>query len=285
MNRDTTVWLAVALLSVASLGVSATTIDTTLSTDANEVIDLDYDRVPIGQDHAGRLLDEIQQPTGDSEGAPAGRTDSDATSASTAAEANQGDRDPRQIQDSRDADQAGATSDADSQGANGGDTAQGGASTDGGLGTATGVPSLLGRLLGLLLALVPYVIGLALVLVAAALGYRYRERIRALVASATPTDPADADPTDVGVFDAPPSNAVDRAWAAMVARLDVDRPATTTPRDLATRAVEAGLDREAVERLTETFEEVHYGDRPVTRDRERAARRSRRRLEGRRASR
>lgn len=279
MNRDTTVWLTVALLSIGSLGVSATTIDSAMSTDANEVINLDYDRVPIGQDHAGRVLDEIEQPGGDSNDAPAGGSNSDASSGATAADASSSEGDPQQSQGSRDADQREANSEAESRGESEGNAARGGGSTNGGSGLGPD-PSLLDRLLALLLALLRYALWLAVFLTAAALGYRYRDRIRALVASATASRSTAHDGNDArGAYDVPPSNAVDRAWAAMVARLDVDRPETTTPQEFATRAVESGFDREAVERLTRTFEEVHYGDRPVTRDRERVAKRSRRRLD------
>lgn len=67
-------------------------------------------------------------------------------------------------------------------------------------------------------------------------------------------------------------NAVYRAWAEMVDALDVGDPETTTPQEFATHAVEAGMDRSAVEDLTRLFDEVRYGDRPVTDARERRAR-------------
>ncbi|WP_159076998.1 DUF4129 domain-containing protein [Halococcoides cellulosivorans] len=67
-------------------------------------------------------------------------------------------------------------------------------------------------------------------------------------------------------------NAVYRAWAEMVDALDVGDPETTTPQEFATHAIEAGMDRSAVEDLTLLFDEVRYGDRPVTDERERRAR-------------
>jgi len=65
----------------------------------------------------------------------------------------------------------------------------------------------------------------------------------------------------------------------MVRHLDLDRPGTMTTSECASAAIEAGLDREAVARLTETYEEVRYGGRPVTDQREEAAEQSRDRLD------
>lgn len=66
-------------------------------------------------------------------------------------------------------------------------------------------------------------------------------------------------------------NEVYRAWAEMVALLDVGEPASATPRIFAEEAISAGLEREDVTALTGLFEEVRYGDRPPTRDREETA--------------
>lgn len=66
-------------------------------------------------------------------------------------------------------------------------------------------------------------------------------------------------------------NDVYRAWAEMTDSLSVDRPASSTPAEFASAAVEAGLDREDVEELTVLFEAVRYGGRAVTDERERRA--------------
>jgi len=66
-------------------------------------------------------------------------------------------------------------------------------------------------------------------------------------------------------------NAVYDAWREMTAALSVERPATTTPSEFADAAVAAGMDREDVAELTWLFEEVRYGDEPVTDERERRA--------------
>lgn len=54
-------------------------------------------------------------------------------------------------------------------------------------------------------------------------------------------------------------NAVYRAWLEMTQLLAMPKPETSTPRDFAEAAVEAGLAEEDVEELTELFVEVRYG--------------------------
>lgn len=259
MRRATGARLAVALLAVVALGVSATTIESTMETDANEVIDLDYDRVPIDSDDGTAILAEIEGTDGDSESE---RELAEDGSPNPDREVSEGEG-----EGATGFEEADATREA--QRASGEDENAG-----------PGEQSLLDRLLALLAQLVPVLLALLALLVTAGLAYRYRERLLARLSG-------DDQPDDVGSApEAPaewaarePANAVDRAWAAMVRRLDPDRPATMTPEECARAAVEAGFDADAVRTLTETFEEVRYGDRPVTDDRERAAERSRRRLD------
>ncbi|SFR36393.1 MULTISPECIES: DUF4129 domain-containing protein [Halorubrum] len=66
-------------------------------------------------------------------------------------------------------------------------------------------------------------------------------------------------------------NEVYRAWRDMTDALDVDRPASSTPAEFATAAVDAGVDEAPVTALTEVFERVRYGGEDATDDRERRA--------------
>lgn len=257
MNRETGAWLAVALLSISAMGVSATTLESTMSTDANDVIDLDYDQVPIGQDTASDVMDEIE---GDErEGEPASSTTSNPGDQRDAA-STQPDED--QTQQQRHQQQREQRQDERAE-------------------TGLEPMSLLDRLLALLTALLPYLLVLAAVLGAAGLAYRYRDRL--LAAFEDPDDEGDAEgPVPAAESDpreGSPAHAVERAWLGMVRRLDLDRPGTMTTSECASAAIEAGLDREAVKRLTETYEEVRYGDRPVTDQREAVAQESRDRLD------
>lgn len=63
-------------------------------------------------------------------------------------------------------------------------------------------------------------------------------------------------------------NAVYRAWREMTRPLEVDRPESSTPREFARAATDAGMDRERVDELTQLFEDVRYGDASTTADRE-----------------
>ena len=74
-------------------------------------------------------------------------------------------------------------------------------------------------------------------------------------------------------------NEVYRAWREMTEVLDVDRPASSTPGEFATAAIDAGVAREPVERLTDVFERVRYGGADPTGDRERQAVEALRRIE------
>mgnify|MGYP000651501881 CR=1 FL=1 len=67
------------------------------------------------------------------------------------------------------------------------------------------------------------------------------------------------------------ANEVYRAWREMAESVDVGDPQTSTPAEFAAVAVDAGLDRDRVAELTELFEAVRYGDRPVTEEREQRA--------------
>lgn len=58
-------------------------------------------------------------------------------------------------------------------------------------------------------------------------------------------------------------NEVYRAWREMTRLLEVPDPETTTPREFEAAAVEAGFDRDDIAALTDLFETVRYGDRPV----------------------
>ncbi len=76
-------------------------------------------------------------------------------------------------------------------------------------------------------------------------------------------------------------NEVYRAWREMTELLDVDEPGTSTPGEFAAAAVEAGLGHEDVEELTRLFEDVRYGERRPSAERERRASAVFRRIEDR----
>jgi len=75
------------------------------------------------------------------------------------------------------------------------------------------------------------------------------------------------------------SNAVYRAWVDMTDALEVPNRQSTTPGEFADTAIEAGMKPRDVEELTRLFEDVRYGDAPVSEERERQATDALRRIE------
>lgn len=66
-------------------------------------------------------------------------------------------------------------------------------------------------------------------------------------------------------------NEVYRAWQEMTAQLDIEREATTTPREFEAQATEVGMAADDVRELRQLFESVRYGGASPTEDRERRA--------------
>lgn len=260
MNGSRAASLAVALLCITAIGVSATTLESTLTTDPDEEIDPEYELLPIGQDDA---FDLQQQMEGDGE--PIDSDDSDPTEGA-------GDETKEPEESSEDEGQSSA---ADTEDRNG-DSGSGDEGTDSGsatgTGTGAGTPDLLDRLLAALLAILRVLLPLLAALSVVALAVRYRERIAATVAAVLASDgPVErpADPVETWPRSAP-ANPVDRAWLTMVRQADPDRPDVMTPAECAAAARDAGLDPAAVAAITRAFERVHYGGRHPSSEIERA---------------
>lgn len=277
MKRETGLRIAVAVLSIVAVGASATSIQSTVTTEASDVIDPDYDRLPIDRGQGAEISREISEPGEDGDTGSSDSDGSDATnegggeseaSASRASDRQSESSDRQRSDDSSQRERSAADSDQET-------------SADSGEGPSPGMPDLLDRLVALLLDLLPTLVTFVLAVAASEAVARYRDRLLAAVGPAA--DDSEERPAESEAGEAPgpePSNAVERAWAEMLRRLDVDRTGHMTPEEVARAAVDAGFDPEAVRTLTETFVEVRYGDRPVTEDRERAASRVRRQFEG-----
>lgn len=136
---------------------------------------------------------------------------------------------------------------------------------------------------GSLLAVLWKLLALLAALAALLLAYWYRDRLlaailagKAWLAARTPA------PTGAGTIDWPtshPANDIHEAWVNMVERANPEQPWTRTPAEVARTAVEAGMDSEAVGTITRHFEEVRYGNAPLTEERIRHAREWRERLD------
>lgn len=61
MNVERIVSLAVVLTVVVAMGISATTLESSLSSNPDEVIDPNYESIPLGQDVVREARDEVEQ--------------------------------------------------------------------------------------------------------------------------------------------------------------------------------------------------------------------------------
>ena len=77
---------------------------------------------------------------------------------------------------------------------------------------------------------------------------------------------------DAGFVDVDASNPVYRAWREMAETADGANLRTHTPGEVARRAVDAGMDRDAVRTLTRVFDQARYGPAGVDEESERRAR-------------
>lgn len=229
--------LVVSICCIAALGVSATTLQSSLSTKPDDVIDIQYDQLPLGTEQLEGVKQQVSKPGKPQSNPERGNQDLD-------------NPDPP---DSGDTSQSRGT-----EGASG-------------LGMGTGIPSLVDRLLALLRELLLYGAAILAVGLASAAGYRYRDRIRDRLAALLPESGREGEPLwvrdEAATYDTTPSNAVHHGWLRMLERADIPNPDSRSPRDAARLAVERGLDRTSVEQVTREFEAVRYGPAEPTSDR------------------
>lgn len=270
------VGLAVCLLF--ALGASSNALGDAVSTDPDEVIDVDYSSLPFSEDDAGELRDAV---TGDTEEGPStepGTTaprvvpdeagemespDRDSDADGDAQELRDGGGDDRR-EVPRDMggdpqDDAGADPDND-----GNQEAPGDELGEGSTPTETD-QSLLDRLLALLGRLLPFL----LLLGALALLYASRDRLRGLFGRRN--GERAAQPQSV-TYVADPADDVSAAWYEMVRTLGLDQDISKTPRECEQAARAAGADPSLARTLTELYEQVRYAGEPVTEERSRRAR-------------
>ena len=258
MDRDAVAALLVGLVCVAGIGMAAGGLQSAVQTTPDDAIDIDASTVPLGSGQMQAYKDRLQ-----------GGDESDASGEAAAAEQQAGAGEQSKPDASDRSSGSANTGQRDSGAATGGSTDEPGA------GTGPGVRSLLDRLLALLralldllLSLLPALVGLAAVAVAV---WR-RDRLLALLRDRLGDEERPEPSSERTVGHAEPSNEVARAWHEMVSLVGVDDRGTMTPRECADRAVEGGVDPDAVAAVTEPFEEVRYGDAPPSADRRDRAR-------------
>ncbi|WP_231189745.1 DUF4129 domain-containing protein [Haladaptatus sp. DYF46] len=232
MNTDRLLTAGIALCCIFAIGTSASTLGTSVHTNPDDVIDVNYKSLPIKPTEADQLKHEAQ-----SKGSP---TASQANSHSAAQQKQKKQRKRSSAKERK--------RQSKSQ-------------------SSWKRLEFVDRILELLRELVrvlAWVVPIAILVGGVAVGVRFRNRLSDAVETETTPDAGPASPQ---MPNPDPSNEIERAWWSMVERFGVDRPHTKTPGECAREAIDAGGDEEAVRTLTRTFEEVRYGGEPVTDDR------------------
>lgn len=242
-ERVVDVGLAVAL--VFAFGVSAAAMDSAVTTDPNDVINLDTNLLPVGADQFGELKQEVVEPTA---------TDDDT-----------GDRDQRRSGSGQSDQQV-----EQKQVGAGDATVQSGGASESQTSTTPEI-DWLQWLLRHLLQLALLLLGVIGAVVTGVLAGRNRDRLRelfdALLARLGLVGTDEGTVTEPDASTRPEcSNEVARAWYEMVCCLGLDGESAKTPDECAARAVDAGYDPDAVRAVTEAFQSVRYGGYPVTED-------------------
>lgn len=287
MNAESYLTVLLAVCCIGAAGVSATTLDSTISQTPDDVIDVDFSKLPIGEDQGASVKGAVQgegspsQAGSGGDGSPESPADdsSDSDGQSDGGSPQEAGAGSSGGQDGEDGSETGGSSGSGSSGGSANDGSSGGSGPGTGPGSGTSPLSLLEWFLALLRRLLPLLVLLAL----AALAYRYRRHLVALGLAVVAVLGGDDEGRSTNASEWPserPDNEVHRAWLSMVAETDIEEPRTRTPSQCAAAAIEANLDPSAVRTLTDVFEEVRYGERPVTDERRERARDGLQRLRG-----
>lgn len=237
-RADRVLTLVVALVCAFALGAAGTSLDSAVSTSPDDVIDVDRTGLPISENQAREVRDQVESEQ--EEPKP------------EEAQQNQDDQQQQQKQQQQQQQQQQQSQSA-----------------------SPSEPSLWQQLLALLRALFPYLLGALLVGLLALIVYRKRDRLLALLALLVdgPDDEEAYEPPthEFRPLDLAPENDVDAAWIRLVRAVGDRSAGARTPREYENAAVRAGFDPDAVSQVTRAFEEVRYGGQPVTDDRRRRA--------------
>lgn len=265
LDTHTVTSVALAVACVVAVAAAADGVDS-LSTDPEELVDPNYGQLPAGEGELETLRDEVRSERRGENTAVADASADDGESSDSGEQ--------EQVQVEAPSDSGGQAESADQRESQDGSAAEqqerdqsesnrDEASSDPQGSQAPPEPPDPFDWRALLAAL-------ALLAAAVAIAYRCRDRFRA--------DDEGAG-AEAAFADADPDSEVERAWLALVRRVDADRPEARTPREWAAAAVASGFDGDAVGTLTEAFETVRYGDGGPTDERTREVRRALDRLD------
>lgn len=237
MNARALATLVVAFACITSVGVASTTLESSLSSTPDEVINVGHDLIPISPSDTGTLKEAIN-PSQDESGDTSAEKASDG---SLQKQGSDGDQQQNQRRGDEGSSQQQSDTEKNQQSGSGEDESR---QSLGGFGV---IPDPGQSWIPLLIA----VLVLALLV-------RYRDRVAAFL------EPPESGGSEERPGVPAPKNDVERAWVAIVGATPIENPWKKTPAECADAAVETGLDGDAVQRIRRVFEEVKYGDREVT---------------------
>ncbi|WP_336360061.1 DUF4129 domain-containing protein [Haladaptatus sp. ZSTT2] len=238
MDTDRLLSAVVAVLCILSVGFASTTLDDSVTTKPEDVINIDYDKLPINPQEAEEFKgDDVTTADPESTGTPTAESKTE-TQGNTATPG-EGDAE---------------LSDPQAGGANQQTEATGQGSSPQVVGE-----SLLDKFLSFLMTLLPFVLIGAVLAVAV----KKRETIAGWLEHAERNEPVSTQPTVV----ARPENEVYQAWHEVASAIPyVQRKAMTPDEVAAALRDETDLDDELLMELTKTFKRIRYGGAPVTDD-------------------
>lgn len=280
MNRESVATVVVCVTCLLAVSTAASTLDSSVTTDPDEVIDLDSESLPVGTDGAESLKSQVQSEGTDGETGTGG-DDGEQSSAAANGRPGSGDAAGRAAEPGAgEAERAGSgDGSAEAGGSNDGSTQSGGSGSGEQQAAGGPVESLLDRLLELLQAFLDALVRfvpVALALGVLALAVRHRDRLRAAVRDRLEAwglvDGPGEERARAPRAPAAPTNDVAEAWYEFVDALGLGDVRSRAPRECAARARAEGVDDAVVEDVTEPFEEVTYAHRPVTESRKERAR-------------
>lgn len=255
MNRDGLLTIAVAACCLFSLGTAAGTLDSSMQTDPNDVIDIDSSMLPVGADQFDELKQTLTDPSAGGEG------DTQQQRQKRVQSEQQQQQQQEQSFDEREEELINSDFSPNQ--------------------TGDEIPpeeTLWEQLLDFLESLLPFAAIAGLLLVA----WTYRERLSALLHQWLPSSDDETATAAEPVGDPKPQDEVSAAWCEMLAAVGLERETKLTPRERGKKVVEQGEkgDTDAVWGLTSLYESVRYGNDEVTEERRERARSYLRRFRG-----
>ncbi|MFC6733592.1 MULTISPECIES: DUF4129 domain-containing protein [unclassified Haladaptatus] len=232
MDTDRILSAVVAVLCILSVGFASTTLDDTIETKPEDVIDIDYDKLPINPQEAEEFKgDNVQTADPDSTATPA--EESEKKTAEAQPQPGNGD------------DQQNKPSDETVEAQNSGSRPK------------ILEESLLDKLLALLMSILPFIlIGAVLAVVV-----KKRKTIAAWLETADRDSTTETTATVV----ARPDNEVYEAWHEVASVIPYERRKAMTPDEVAAAVRgQVELDDDALMELTQTFKRIRYGGAQLT---------------------